>query len=788
MIEYDKFLSSKRIVDPPTGFDPTEEINPQLFPFQRDIVRWALRRGRAAIFADCGLGKTPMQLEWARHVPGRVLILAPLAVTEQTKREGEKFGIEVQVARRQEDATGKIVATNYEMLDRFDPSLFAGVVLDESSILKSYMGKTKRRLLEAFAHTPFRLACTATPAPNDLMELGNHAQFLGAMDSNEMLARWFINDSMHAGNYRLKGHGARDFWKWVASWAVAMMKPSDLGDYDDQGFVLPDLRVRHATVNGPPPEGTLFHLGDSLSATEIHTAKRASAKDRAAEVAVFVREDPGQCLIWCDTNYEADALVQAIGECVEVRGNDSAQKKAQALIAFAQGEFRVLVTKPLVAGFGMNFQGCHRVAFVGLSYSFEALYQALRRVWRFGQKVSVDAIIVEAQSEIGIRSTVERKMEDQAQMQKEMVSAMSGFQRTDGKELTDAPNPESRSGKDWVAWHGDCVETLRRQVGYESVDYSIFSPPFASLYIYSDSIADMGNSEDQEEFFAHFGYLVGELLRVTAPGRLCSVHCKDLPAYMGRDGAAGLIDFPGRTIRAFEAGGWQYHSRVTIWKSPVTEMQRTKNHGLLHKQLCKDSSASRQGMADYLLTFRKWTGGEFERPVNGPSKDVRFVSYVGDEGPPLSSNPGSKDYSIQVWQRYASPVWFDVQQQRVLQGSRNATREEDERHICPLQLDVIERAVALWTNPRDLVLSPFMGIGSEGVVSIEQGRRFVGVELKRSYWTQACANLSNAKRMAADLFDPPDQSADATNCTSDHGTIERGESGDVMSDTSHRVP
>lgn len=271
-------------------------------------------------------------------------------------------------------------------------------------------------------------------------------------------------------------------------------------------------------------------------------------------------------------------------------------------------------------------------------------------------------------------------------------------------------------------------------------------PPFANLYIYSDSIADMGNSKDYEEFFVHFGYLIKELLRVTVNGRLCSVHCKDLPAYKGRDGAAGLIDFPGRLIQEFEARGWQYHSRVTIWKDPVIEMQRTKNHGLLHKQLCKDSSASRQGMADYLITFRKWEGEEFSNPVKGPSDQVRFTSYIGEE-PPQNTNT-DREMSIQVWQRYASPVWFDISQTRVLQGSKNATSEDDEKHICPLQLDVIERAIHLWTNESDTVLSPFTGIGSEGYCAVGMNRKFIGAELKKSYFEQACKNLEIAAKKA----------------------------------------
>jgi superfamily II DNA or RNA helicase len=572
---YEQFLQQKAITDPATGLSEIPELNTQLFDFQHDIVSWALRRGRAAIFADCGMGKTPMQLEWAKHIPGRVLILAPLAVAQQTVREGAKFGIDVQYRREGGSDLGKITIANYEMLEHFDASQFQGVVLDESSILKSYMGKTKRTILESFANTPYKLACTATPAPNDYMELGNHAEFLGVMKSNEMLMRWFINDTMNAGQYRLKGHGEADFWRWVASWAVALSKTSDVGDYDDTGYELPPLNVRVVTVGSLPPEGYLFHTGATLSATEIHKAKRSSAQDRAAAVVNFAKELPNEkCLIWCDANYEADAVTAIMPEAVDVRGSDSTEKKEAALNDFANGNIKDLVTKPSIAGFGMNFQECHRVAFVGLSYSFENEYQAIRRVWRFGQKYPVECLIVESEAESGIRGVVERKIADHKRMQESMIKHMREWQKGDIKMLKDAPEPECKSGEGWTVWLGDCVEVLKTKVADSSIDFSIFSPPFSNLYIYSDSNADMGNSADHDEFFQHMKFMIKDLYRATVNGRLCAIHVKDLPSYKGRDGAAGLIDFPGMCIRAFEECGWQYHSRVTIWKDPVTEMQR----------------------------------------------------------------------------------------------------------------------------------------------------------------------------------------------------------------------
>ena len=329
------------------------------------------------------------------------------------------------------------------------------------------------------------------------------------------------------------------------------------------------------------------------------------------------------------------------------------------------------------------------------------------------------------------------------------------------------------SGENWKLYQADCCDATKG-LPDDSVDFCIHSPPFSSLYIYSQSTNDLGNATSDDEFFDHYCYLIPELLRVTVPGRLCVVHCKDLPKYRNRDGAAGLTDFPGMIIRAFEECGWTYHSRCTIWKCPVIEMQRTKNHGLLHKQLCKDSSASRQGMADYLLVFRKWGGWDGAEPpksVRAESQSLlddglRFDSYVGSLPPGsnlrygftemtgltcevLTDKSGKifqrRQMSIQVWQRYASPVWFDINQTRVL-NYRQARSESDEKHICPLQLDVIDRAIHLWTNPNDIVLSPFAGIGSEGYGALSLGRKFIGIELKDSYCKQAVKNLKQAEQ------------------------------------------
>lgn len=752
--EYKAFVAGKHIKADYCGFDIAMEALPEsLFPWQKEIVRWCVKRGTAAIFAECGLGKTAMQLAWAEQVHKRtgkpVLILTPLSVGPQTCRESVKFGIGcgAKIVKSSSDVGGGISVCNYERLDNIDPSAFGGVVLDESSILKSFMGKTKQQLLAAFKDTPYRLACTATPSPNDNLELGNHAQFLGVMDSYEMIARWFQNDLMEAGKYDLKPHAAADFWAWVASWAVAIDKPSDIGG-SDAGYDLPGLKYEYVTVDAPhkKPDDALF--GDvELSATSIHQVKRESAPMRAKAVADIVNASDELWIVWCDSNYEADELMPLIPDAVEIRGDMKDAEREARMDGFLTGQTRVLVTKPEIAGFGVNLQHCRNMAFIGLSYSFERFYQAVRRCYRFGQTKEVRCVIVQSDHETAIASIVQGKGRAHELMKVGMVDAMREAQMDEvfgRRKLAEVSAPVYHKDGDWTIAHGDCVEVTRAMPS-DAIGLSVYSPPFENLYTYSESMADMGNSANSEEFFRHYEYLLRELYRVTIPGRLTAVHCKDLPAYKGRDGAAGLKDFPGKIIAAHERCGWQYHSRITIWKDPVIEMQRTKNHGLLHKILCKDSCNSRQGMADYVVVFRKWVDGidQFPDPVKRDS-DARFNKYIGDGQ--WESTGNARTDSINVWQRYASPVWFDIRQTNVLNNYRKAKGEDDTKHICPLQLDVIARCVELWSNPGDLVYSPFGGIGSEPYIAIKMGRKAMCAELKEEYVEQAIENLTKATR------------------------------------------
>lgn len=418
-MNYKEFLNNKRFVLESSGFDiDTSELNPKLFQYEKDVVRWALKKGKACIFSDCGTGKTAMQLEWAQkvheHTNGMILILAPLAVSEQTKREGEKFGIDVKVCEKQDDCVNGINITNYEKLDRFVANKFVGIVLDESSILKSYSGKVRTSIINNFHEVPYKLACTATPAPNDYMELGNHSEFCGVMTRAEMLSMFFVHDGGQTSKWRLKGHAQDVFWQWLATFSVFIDNPKNIG-YDMDGFDLPELNVTEIVVDGDMP------ISETLTLSERRQARKDSLELRCEKASELVNSSDEQWLVWCDLNDESSRLHELINESVEVRGSDKPEHKGKSMLAFSDGKIKALVTKPSIAGFGMNWQNCHNMIFTGLSDSYEQFYQAVRRCWRFGQEYPVNVYIIISAREGCVKENIERKQADFLKMQKEMT-------------------------------------------------------------------------------------------------------------------------------------------------------------------------------------------------------------------------------------------------------------------------------------------------------------------------------------------------------------------------------
>ena len=750
---YEQFVAQKKLEAPAVGFAVDDSQLPMLYDFQRDITKWAIRRGRAAIFADCGLGKTPMQLKWAESVvddTGKpVLIVAPLAVSEQTLREAAKFDVKpARVCASQEQVGEGINITNYEKLHHFDSEAFGGIVIDESSILKSYDGKTKQAIIQFADPINYRLACTATPAPNDYTEILNHAEFLGVMSEKEAKALWFTQDGNSTTSWRLKGHAQEDFWQWVASWCVALRDPSDVGCAKGD-FDLPPLNIEKDTVNaGWKPDGMLFG-SEAVGIQQQREARKNSLTERVAKAADLANESDEPWIIWCGLNKESKAVADAIPDAVEITGSDSSQHKRDSMLAFSRGDIRVIVTKPSIAGFGMNWQHCARMAFVGMSHSYEQFYQAVRRCWRFGQDRAVDVHIITSKANDRVVQNVKRKEEDARQMMNEIVQHMmeSGQQlnRRAAREEMEYTHKVER-GETWTAHLGDCVE-VTEQLEDDSVALSVYSPPFPGMYVYTNSARDMGNVKDLDEMIDHFRFLAEPLLRKTMPGRHTAVHLTQVLARKKYDGHMGLKDFRGRVIQMMQDVGWVYYGEVCIDKNPQVKAIRTRDSGLQFKSLANDSARMHMAMADYLLQFRK--PGENPNPIRAG----------------ISEKYDNKDGWItnEEWIRWARPVWYaedwapngDGIAETDTLNVRQARETNDERHLAPLQLGVIERAVKLWSAPGELVFSPFMGIGSEGYIATKLNRRFVGSELKESYWRHAVKNLRRAdnEKLQGTLFE-----------------------------------
>lgn len=434
-MNYFDFIQSKTIKTGTFGFD-VQHINETLFSFQRECVRWSVKKGRSALFQGCGVGKTGQQLTWAdivcQHTGGNALILAPLAVSKQTVREGRKFGVKVNLCRKQDDVRPGINITNYEMIDHFDADEFVAVVMDESSILKCLTGKTRTKLIKKFAATPYRLCCTATPSPNDYTELGNHAEFLGLMTVQEMLSRWFVNDAFNVGDWRLKKHAESDFWRWVGTWAICMTRPSDIG-FPDDGYILPPLTTNLHIIKQDMTDfaNGLLVKNCRPSATELKRAMRQSTEVRADKAAELAGGNE-PVIIWCNTNDEADALKHRVKDAQDVRGSMPADRKEDILEEFATGNLRALITKPSIAGHGMNFQHCNNMIFVGLSYSFEERYQAVRRCWRFGQHREVFDHVVMGESEVSVFEVVQDKERRHIEMERAMAGNINEFSQENG--------------------------------------------------------------------------------------------------------------------------------------------------------------------------------------------------------------------------------------------------------------------------------------------------------------------------------------------------------------------
>ena len=542
------------------------------------------------------------------------------------------------------------------------------------------------------------------------------------MKREEMLAKFFFNNG---SEWEIKGHGIDAFYRWIATWAMFIKYPSDLG-FKDNGFKLPRLNFYgkffyyefHA-------EGTLFDIGLKGIEDRIKIRKD-TINTKAQTIADFINAEKGQHVIWCGLNQESDLLVKMIDNAENLQGSDNDEEKIRKINDFKTGKLKVLITKPKIAGYGLNFQNCNNVSFFGLSDSYESYYQCIRRCYRFGQKKEVNVYLWLAGNEKEILSNVQQKEEHAQAISREVIKHVRDFEKeeiTGQKHNREDYMTDKVENDYYTSYLGDSCE-IWKGLPDNSIDFMVFSPPFASLYTYSSSERDLGNSKNGEDFFEHFSFLIREMKRTLKTGRLIAVHCMNLPTKLMSDGYIGIKDFRGDIIRAFIKEGMIYHSEVCIQKNPQVAAIRTHAKGLMFKQMHKDSSESRMGLADYVCVFKK--EGKSESPINC-------------------------DLSNDEWIKFAHPIWTDIRETYTL-NSRSAKGEKDEKHICPLQLDVIERCIRIWSNKGELVASPFGGIGSEGYVAIKEGRKALLCELKPEYFAQQQKNLKKAIQECNGLF------------------------------------
>lgn len=827
---YQEFLEQKIDVAPLVGLDvQADQISPALKPHQRDSVLWALRGGRRALFAAFGLGKTVMQLEWARIVAertgGQVLIVAPLNVRREFYDDATHIlhqqppvYVKTQAEAESLGARMPVVITNYERVrdGDIDPRRFAGVTLDEAATLRSFGSKTYQVFLDKFKGVRYKLVNTATPSPNRYKELIHYAGFLEIMDTGQALTRWFKRDSTKANNLTLYPGREREFWIWCASWGLFLQKPSDLG-YSDEGYSLPPLEVRYHRLQtdladaGSEPNGQMKLMRDAaFGLRDAAREKRESIDARVAEAKRIIAEAPADehFVIWHDLEAERHALTAALPECVDIHGTMDLEERERRVEAFAYGETRLFATKKSLSGSGCNFQRyCHRAIFLGIDYEFNDFIQAIHRIYRFLQTKPVIIDIIYMDSEEEILRVLKQKWKQYEELTETMAgiireyglgtAAMESLKRTIGVERVEV------TGEHYRAINNDCVEELKNWPD-NSVDMILTSIPFGNHYEYSPSYNDFGHNPDDDAFFQQMEYLTPNLLRVLRPGRVAAIHVKDRILFGNATGLGmpSVEPFHADTITHFRKHGFVFFGMVTIVTDVVRENNQTYRLGWTEQ--CKDGSKMGVGCEEYLLLFRKlptdtskayadvpvkkskdaYTRAQWQIDAHGfwRSSGDRLVTKAELQAAPVSKLQDLyRRYSRQNVYSYedhvalakqldadgrlpatfmvcapgswTDSVWDDINRMRTLNTSQRLKKRE--LHICPLQLDVVERAINRWSNPGDLVLDPFGGLMTAPYMAVKMDRCGVGIELNSDYFRDGLGYLqeAEAERDAPTLFD-----------------------------------
>jgi len=823
--DYTAFLRQKIKMANFAGFDiKPEDAHPILFPHQRDIVRWAVLGGNRAIFASFGLGKSVMQCEWLRQIiaaaGGCGLIVCPLGVRQELIRDAAMLGMRLVFIRSaSEMVQGQaFYVTNYETVrdGNLNPALFTAVSLDEASVLRSFGSKTYQEFLPLFEGVRFKLVNTATPSPNRFKELIHYAGFLGVMDTGQALTRFFQRDSEKAGNLTLYPHKEQEFWLWVSSWAVFVQKPSDLG-YSDEGYSLPDLQVRYHEVPtdyskaGSDRDGQVLMFTDpALGLSAAAAEKRDSMPARVAKVAQILSESPADhFIVWHDLESERHALQDSIPEAVSVWGTQDLEEREQRIVDFGDGAFRVLSTKPVIAGSGCNFQRhCHREVFAGIGFKFNDFIQAIHRVQRFQQAHPVVIDIVYSEAEREVLRTLQAKWTQHEELVKNMSEIIKKFglnqlamQETLARSIG-AERIEVKSDLFTVA-NNDCVEEAKLQPE-GSVDLIVTSIPFANHYEYSPSYNDFGHTEDNDHFWSQMDFLTPELLRILKPGRLYCCHVKDRILFGNVTGAGAptVSPFHCEAIMHGRKHGFDYMGLITIVTDVVRENNQTYRLGW--SEQCKDGTKMGVGSPEYVVLFRKpqtdRTKGYADVPVKkskdeytrahwqvdahafwrssgnrqitaeelaglGPDKlaslftqyslqsvyDYEFHVRIGEELEARGALP-STFMSLAPGSHHPD-VWHDVT--RMLTLNSDQSRRAVEKHVCPLQFDIVDRLIERYSNAGELVYDPFCGLGTVPYRAILKGRRGGGSELNAGYFMDQVHYLRSAEREVSmpSLFD-----------------------------------
>jgi DNA modification methylase len=842
MKSYEQFLEEKTIVYKDNGFEVLEnEINPIAKLHQNATIRYALRKGKAAIFHDTGLGKTLDQLEIGRLVSKRTnkpfLLVMPLWVAYQTIDDAKRLlDMDLPFAKdKMSVAPGPgVYVTNYEILHKFEGLDLGGISFDESSIFKGD-GKFFERAKRIAKNVLYVFCASATPSPNSTEEMGRQAEVLGIMTVAEMKATFFVNrqdkkktdlskgvkqkknlaqipftelvrsdvknKKKNRQGWELRPHATEKFYKWLASWAMAVKLPSDIG-FSDEGYILPKLTVTPIFIDaGYTPKDQLVFTGLG-GVSDRSQVRKLTLKPKCEMAVELIGDSVDQWTIWCGLNSEANLMKKMLDDkiinsfsseefaqiekpdlkrilnakSINVQGSDKLNKKIDDLRSFVQGETQILITKTKICGHGSNFQNCHKVIYVGLSDSWESFYQSLKRFHRFMQTENVEVYIILAHEEMEIWENVQRKGREAEMMTQRLIENAKEFQR---EELDMKADKKEVYVKDEVKtdqYHimlGDAVDWLK-EIKSNSVGLSVYSPPFEDLFVYSNSERDLGNSATKEDFYKHYEYICREILRATMPGRKTVVHVADIHARKNKDGFLGLIPFSDRVTKLYIECGWHYQGRIPIAKNPQATAIRLKAHELMFATMKRDASRLMPVQPDYLLVFSK--EGKNKEPIlpmeNGEMNEDVWIKWAGNTWlnglfEKLNSSSdraeienAAKEITRDIVKHYlqGQPIWQDIKETEVLRHKgKGGTRlnENDTKHICPLQLEPVERVIKLWSNPGDTVLDPFLGSGTTVYQSVKLNRFGKGIELKPEYFYDlAVKNIEEAVRLSKqeDLF------------------------------------